>query len=251
MSVQEIVKNEKYVIRVHCGYNGKKRIVYTQTFNGRKKEAEKLEAQLKDKYQGNTLKDNMLFSDLIKEWLQYKVDKVTIKTYEAYKLYSTKYISNGIGHIKIKNVTPIILNTFYKDLKENTHLSEKTQKEIYNIITNIFNLAIKWGYTKDNPNQLIEHIKVHKKDIEFYTPEQVQSLLMALENEKYKKDSYMYARNKALILLAIDSGARRGEITGLTWNDIDMQEQTLNINKITQYAPRLWNIRKRNKEYNK
>lgn len=242
MSIKEVIKNEKYVIRVHCGYNGKKRIVYTQTFNGRKKEAERLEEKLKEKYQGNILKDNMLFSTLIDEWLAYKKDKVTIKTYEAYKLYSSKYIGNGLGHLKLKNITPVILNAFYKDIKDNTKLSEKTQKELYNIITNIFNIAIKWGYVKSNPNNLVEHIKVHKKEIEYYTPEQVQELLKCIEDEKIKQTPFIYARNKALLYLSIDSGARRGEITGLTWNDIDIDEHSMNINKITQYAPRIWYI---------
>lgn len=42
-----------------------------------------------------------------------------------------------------------------------------------------------------------------------------------------------------MIYLAIDSGARRGEIVGLTWNDIDFKKQTLNINKSVQYTKEL------------
>lgn len=40
-------------------------------------------------------------------------------------------------------------------------------------------------------------------------------------------------------MLAIDSGARRGEITGLTWDDIDYKNSTMNINKATQYVKEL------------
>lgn len=37
-------------------------------------------------------------------------------------------------------------------------------------------------------------------------------------------------------MLALDSGARRGELTGLTWEDIDFKESTIKINKTTQYV---------------
>lgn len=41
---------------------------------------------------------------------------------------------------------------------------------------------------------------------------------------------------QAIILLALDSGCRRGELTGLTWDDIDFKDLKININKTTQYA---------------
>ena len=37
-------------------------------------------------------------------------------------------------------------------------------------------------------------------------------------------------------MLALDSGCRRGELTGLTWNDIDFKKSTIDINKVTQYV---------------
>ena len=35
----------------------------------------------------------------------------------------------------------------------------------------------------------------------------------------------------------MDSGCRRGELTGLLWEDIDFKNSTININKTTQYLP--------------
>lgn len=210
MAIQEVVKNKKYRIFVSLA-NGKRK---SEIFYGKKSEAERFENELKTKYKTNTLslKDGMKLTELIAEWIDYKRDKVALKTYKAYELYS-KNIENGIGHIKLKNINAKILEDFYRDLKENTTLAEKTIKEHYNIISNIFNLAIKWGYIAYNPNNQVERIKVHKKEIEFYTPSEVQQLISALDNEKYLEDLYIHARNKALILLAIDSGCRRGEIT--------------------------------------
>lgn len=84
------------------------------------------------------------------------------------------------------------------------------------------------GYLYNNPNQNVTPIKVHKKEIQCYSPEEVEKLIEVLQNEPIKY--------QAIIMLALDSGARRGELTGLTWNDIDFEKCSININKATQYV---------------
>ena len=43
---------------------------------------------------------------------------------------------------------------------------------------------------------------------------------------------------KVAILLDIFSGVRRGELIGLEWSDVDFKNETININKSTQYLPK-------------
>ncbi len=181
-------------------------------------------------YQNNAslMKNKMTFSELSDEWLKFKRDKVAIKTYKTYEMYINKYVKKCIGHIKLKNLNVKLLEDFYNDLKTNTTLAELSIKHIYTIVNGILNSARKWGYVTINVNENVEHIKVKKKEVLCYTPDEVQELIRALKNESIKY--------QALILLALDTGARRGEITGLTWDDIDFEKATININKITQYV---------------
>lgn len=95
-------------------------------------------------------------------------------------------------------------------------------------MSTIFNTAIRWDYITYNPNSKIQPIKIRKKEMQFYNPEEVAQLVNVLENEPIKY--------KAIILLALDSGCRRGELTGLTWEDIDFAKSTIEINKETQYS---------------
>lgn len=48
-------------------------------------------------------------------------------------------------------------------------------------------------------------------------------------------------------MLALDTGARRGEITGLIWEDIDLNTGIANINKTTQYVSGYGTFEKRPK----
>lgn len=236
MAVQEIIKNKKYKIDIPIGYNGSKRIRHIETFYGGKKEAVLRENELKIQLKNNTYikKNAMTMNDLINEWLKSKKGNIGIKTYQEYERYC-KNINNCIGHIKIKDLNVKILEDFYNELKtckvkrkNDLGYAEKTIKHHYTLVSEILNTAIKWGYLYNNPNQMVTPIKVHKKEVQFYSPEEVEKLIQVLQKECLKY--------QAVILLALDSGCRRGELTGLTWNDIDFKKSTININKATQYV---------------
>ncbi len=236
MAIQEIIKNKKYKIDIPIGYNGNKRIRHIETFYGGKKEAVLRESELKIQLKNNTYvkKNAMTMQELIDEWLKSKKGNIGIKTYQEYERYC-KNIGKCIGHIKIKDLNVKILEDFYNELKtckgkgkNKDGYSEKTVKHHYTLVSEILNTAVKWGYLYTNINQNITPIKVHKKEIQCYSPEDVEKLIEVLQNEPIKY--------QAIIMLALDSGCRRGELTGLTWNDIDFKKSTIDINKVTQYV---------------
>ena len=236
MAIQELIKNKKYKIDIPIGYNGTKRIRHIETFYGGKKEAILRENELKLQLKNNTYvrKKHLIMKDLIDEWLESKKSNLGIKTYTEYKRICNN-ITESIGHIKVKDINVKILEDFYNELKNakgkgknKTGYSEKTIKHHYTLVSEILNSAIKWGYLCNNPNQNITPIKVHKKEIQCYSPEEVKKLIEVLQNEPIQY--------QAVIMLALDSGCRRGELTGLTWSDIDFEKCTININKATQYV---------------
>ena len=236
MSVIEYERNKRYRIEVVLGYNGTKKIRHTEMFHGGKKEAILRENEIKMQKRNNTFvrKNTMTMNELVSEWLESKKDNIGRKTFVEYRRYC-KNITASMGHIKIKDINVKILEDFYNELKNykgkreaQNGYADKTIKHHYTLITEIFNSAIKWGYLFNNPNKNVTPIKVHKKEIECYSPEEVEKLISVLQNESIKY--------QAVILLALDSGCRRGEITGLNWTDVDFEKGTININKATQYV---------------
>lgn len=230
MSIKEIEKNKKYKITIFKGKIGNKQDFDYYTFYGTKRDAKLKEAEYYTQLKKNTYisNNNMNISTLCDEYLKYKKDKVSIKTYDRYECVCRIYIKECIGHIKLRNLSVKLLEDFYQDLKENTTLSSASLKKIYQIVNNMLICARKWGYITINANENIDAPKTKKREMEYYTPEEVQALLKALEFEPIKY--------QALLYLALDSGARRGELTGLTWEDIDFENSTIDINKITQYT---------------
>lgn len=228
MAIKEVGKN-KYKLDIPIGYNGGKRIRHTETINCTKKEAILIENQIKLEIKNNTFinKRKVTVSTFIEEWLKSRKGSVAIKTYKNYELYC-KNICKYLGHIKLINLNGKILDSFYNELRTKTNYSDRTIKDHYTAMTTILNTAVKWDYIVTNPNLKAKPIKVWKKEIECYSPEEVTKLVHSLNSEPLKY--------QALILLALDSACRRGELTGLTWDDIDFKKGTININKVTQYV---------------
>lgn len=236
MSVMELTKNKKYKIEVVLGYNGSKRIRYLETFYGKKSEAKTREFELGKLLKNGTIfqKKNYTFKDLAQEYYDYKIDIVEKKTFINYD-YRLKHAMDKIGYVKLQNLNVKILENFYQYLRH-TYISPKTKKNLstttirsyYDIINNMLEYAVKVGYIVENPNTKIDKPKKAKTDIPYYTPEEVEKLVSVLQLEPIKY--------QAIILLALDLGCRRGELTGLTWADVDFETGRVQINKTTQYA---------------
>lgn len=229
MAVKEIIRNKKYKIDVPLGYNGNKRIRHTETFYGGKKDAVIRENELKLSIKNRTYinKNKITVEQLFKEWLEYSKPIWSPKTYVANEHW-VENINKNIGHIHLLDLNVKVLEEFYNELRTTTNYSDKTIQHHYTIISTALNKAVVWGYILNNPNEHIEKPKVKRKEIECYSPEEVDILIKVIKNEPIKY--------QALIMLALDSGARRGELTGLTWEDIDFKESTIKINKTTQYV---------------
>ena len=235
MSIRELVKNEKYQIEIALGYNGSQKIRHFETFYGGKKEAKIREYNLKIQLKEGSYiqKNNLTIKDLSQEYLRIQKEVLSPKTYITYE-YRLKLVIARLGYIKLKDLNAKILENFYNYLRKDyvtstgNKLSPTTIQSYYMIINNMLSQAVRWDYIKTNPNERIEKPKRKKAEVQCYSPDEVDKLLSVLPNEPLKY--------QAIILLALDLGCRRGELTGLTWDDIDFKTGKVSINKSTQYA---------------
>ena len=204
-----------------------KRDRYYETFYGTVADVKIRDAELTKKYYhtGNVanVKDITFaqYSDLfIKKYCEGNIGLTTINNYKRL----LKYILPYIGHFKLTKINHIILDEMYKKLRQGVkgkELSYNSMYDYYKIINVMFNQAMNWEFIDQNPNLKVKKLKKEKTEQKFYDLEQVSKLLSCLENENIKY--------KALIILALDSGARRGEICALKWNDLDFNTGSLKI----------------------
>ncbi len=134
--------------------------------------------------------------------------------------------------------------------------SQGTISEIFKLFYGMMKKAVDWDIIEKNPCDKVEKPIVDKKDIIFYTDDQLVELLdlidrdtqaeLARADEMDKRINFhpytvqkirIAALGKQLIAnLAVKTAARRGEILGLYREDIDLVEKTINYQREVLYT---------------
>ena len=82
-----------------------------------------------------------------------------------------------------------------------------------------FNVAMKWNYIDKNPFTHVKLFKVPQKGREYLNTEEVKALLQNIPQ------SWFYD----IILFALNTGCRKGEIVNLKWEDVDLKRKEIFI----------------------
>lgn len=247
-------KGRGYEIRVSCGIdiNGKK-LGKSKTWipdeGMTQKQIEKELARQKvlfeEEVKNGICPDNKIrFVDFSKRWMdEYAKVNLTIKTYTRYEIY-LKRINQGIGHLKLKDITPLQLNAFYRsleadgvnqrkrydengDLINNGKLAPKTILDHHRVISKILSTAVKWGLLEKNVAMRADPPKVPHREISYLNEKEVRQMLTLLEKEPIQYQT--------MITLLVYTGIRRGELCGLEWKDIDFENQVMHVVRSAQY----------------
>lgn len=225
-----IAKNgkKKYKITIELGVDilGKRQRI-TRTFIGTLAEVKVKDAELTKKYyhKGETANVKELTFEqyskvFIKKHCEGNIGLVTINNYKRL----LKNILPLLGNYKLSKITPAMLDNMYQKLRKGQKgktLSYNSMYDYYKLINAMYNQALKWEFIDKNPNLKAHKPKKELIERKFYNLEQVNELISCLNNECIKY--------KALIMLALDSGARRGEISALRWSDLNFETRTLKI----------------------
>lgn len=171
----------------------------------------------------------------LSEFIEYWFDTVaaTYLKYETITLYrnvNKNHIVNEIGYVKINKVTPMMLQDYFLKKQEqfNCNSNVGTVKVIKNILNNVYKLALKQSIIKVNPMTQVEFKnkkETLKKDLKVIPENELKEIEKAIQNTRY----YIP------YIIALHTGARRGEILGLTWEDVDFENNRISINKALQY----------------
>ena len=220
------IGTNKYRVWVELGKDifGKRQRKYETAYS--LVEAKKIEAELIKKYyhtNNTAVVKDITFKEYSKIFLERyckeNVSKITQKGYER----MLKVVNELIGDYKLSKITSYILETMYLRIKTRNEkeLSVESMLHYHRLINVMFVQAIKWQFVNENPNINVNRPRKQKINRVCYDFNQVNYLKKCLENESLKY--------RTLIFLAIDSGARRGELCDLTWEDINFNENKINI----------------------
>lgn len=194
-----------------------------------------LNEELNRKYKGYTRPEEMKLCDYLNMWLEnYILDEKSENTYDKYnKVVFTKIIPS-IGDIRLCNLKVMHIDKFLRDLKRNkikkgktiTSLSGTTIQMYYGILNAALNRAVKLQMIIENPCKYIDTPKRSKYKANILTLEEFKLIYNSLNNNIF--EDYIF---KLALDISIETGLRRGELCGLTWDSINLEDKCIDINK--------------------
>lgn len=162
------------------------------------------------------------FDELMERYLSdhSKINKAP-KSYENDKNY-IRHMAKIFSGLTLDKITPKLISE-YKNKRFTEGAKPATlQKELI-CLSHAFNLAIKeWEWTTVNPVQKVKIPNPHNEIDRWLTFEEQERLLKACHDRQWLKE---------VIVFALNTGMRQGEIVNLMWSDVDLFRKTAILHK--------------------
>ncbi|WP_434302627.1 tyrosine-type recombinase/integrase [Clostridium botulinum] len=220
-------KNGKKYFRVTAslGRDAKGKLIRKEFYGSSKKEAENKRDEYLNNIKNGLNMDykNIVLGELMHSWLfEIMKNKLKASSFQRYEGLYRLYVKNSeLYGVKLDTLKSIQLQRYYNELNKSGK-SSNVIKTLNKFLKTFFKYAIEEGYLLKNPcnNIVIPGInKANKKDIEIFTNKEIDLL------KKYLKGH----RLEPLILLALGTGLRRGELLGLNWGNVDTKKGLIHV----------------------
>ena len=185
----------------------------------------------------NVPKTNLTIDNLYEEWVKLKRG-LKDNTFSGYKYTYKQFVKQDFGHMKIAELKRSDIRGFYNMLAEERGLKLATIDCVHTVLHQVLDLAVEDEYLRYNPsdNALKELKKARNTDTE-----KRRALTVDEQNvfEEYlSHEGSKYYRWNPIFEVMLWTGMRVGEITGLRWCDIDLDEETISVNHTLVYYDR-------------
>ncbi|HFL2426427.1 TPA: tyrosine-type recombinase/integrase [Clostridioides difficile] len=205
-----------------------------------KKEAEKaLRDAINEFENSGTVFDetNISLSDYLDFWYkEYVLLNCKFYTQDNYKRAIENHIKPSLGKYKLKSINPAVIQEFlnikskekYTEDGKEKNYSKGTLKLIYGVLNTSLKLAVyPYKLIRENPAQ---YVSIPKNLIKTNTSNKVKTITLNDFDTILHK---FPVGTKAYIPLMIGfyTGMRKGEVLGLFWEDIDLENNIIKIRR--------------------
>ena len=157
-------RNRYSVVYKYTDEKGKKRQRW-ETFDT-SSEAKQRKTEVEFQQNNNTflVPTAKTLDDLLREYMSiYGVNTWAMSTYESHKALITNYISPIIGDMKLDDINTRVMDQYFQSLQKvksvtsryvhakNEYLSVHIIREVFKLLRNAFNQAVKWEMMSRNP----------------------------------------------------------------------------------------------------
>lgn len=141
-----------------------------------------------------------------------------VKTYEFYKLMAEKRIKPYLGRAELQRVSPTDVTRMFRSI-EKDGATPNTIQAVRRTLRAAYGVAMKYGHVSDNPVARTFATKTRRQPKVYFDAAQAQALLKEIEGTPIEN----------VVKFTLATGMRIGEVTGVTWDCVDLVRHTVLI----------------------
>ena len=160
-------------------------------------------------------KEKILFEEFAKIYLDY------VKGYKKSARSDGTSLRNMMPYFKgkrLETIHPFAIETF--KIKRRKEVKPASVNRELACLKHMFNMAIKWGYAEKNPVKEVKLFKENNERLRYLSAEEEDALIEACAPHL-----------RPIVIVALNTGMRKGEIFGLQWKLVDFRNRTIRIEK--------------------
>ena len=231
LRVGELQRNDGTYQYSWMDANHKRRYVYARSLDDLRAKEAQIE---KDKSDG--IKTEARYTTVNELYELWKVLKRGLKdnTFENYQYMYDTFVRPKIGQQRISTLKKSDVKRYYNYLADERGLKASTIDSIHTVLHQILDMAVNDDYIRNNPSDNVlrelkqSHVFKTEKRRGLTRPEQ-DLFLDYLKNTPKAQNWY------PIFAVMLGTGLRVGEVTGLRWCDIDLEEGIIDINHTLVY----------------
>lgn len=169
---------------------------------------------------------DLLFKDLVEEWLNLSKVRVRDTTFKNYYRAATTRIIPALGQMKVKEINHATIQKYINDLIEEG-LTPRYIEYLFTVINGATEHGVKTERLIKNP---LQHVEVPRPRRRTHTTWSIEEVNRFLHFAKFDNPIYFIA-----LKIAIHTGMRRGEVLGLRWKDVNLVERKISVTQSLIY----------------
>jgi integrase len=173
---------------------------------------------------GNPVPERIVLAPYLRRWLEYQRTRgIRPRTLKSYEGYIRREIVPVIGGVDLANVGPSHIRAVLTRMQQRG-LAAATIAQVRSVLGSAFRQAVEDGLLSTNPVTAVKRPKLRRPDLRWPTASELAALVQTSEGTIWEVP----------ILLAAVTGARRSEVLGISWLDVDLTRATIFIRRAVQ-----------------
>lgn len=157
--------------------------------------------------------NKILLKTFTKKYLEYSKANKRPKSYER-DVVNLKHLNAYFENYHLHEIRPELIEKYKAERLEK--VSPASVNRELATLKNMYTKAIQWEYVKDNPAKTVKLLKEPPGRLRYLEKEEIKKLIDSCAPHL-----------KPIVIMALNTGMRRGEILNLKWSDISLKNRNI------------------------